>query len=165
MRIDVVVAGLELAGIVVDAFGALKEEKEADEEALKTICFVCNVNRFTADQHGIGFDKHIKFEHNPKYYLFFLIYLQRKPQTLMTGQERYVYDKVWPGGQKSFDARWLPREESFTIHKGHDIDETLTEVQDLRAELRKLSARFDEGMHCKCCARGGSARRGSQFLA
>ena len=55
------------------------EEKEADEEDLKTICFVCKVGRFTADQNGIGFDKQVKLEHNPKYYLFFLIYLQRKP--------------------------------------------------------------------------------------
>jgi hypothetical protein len=164
-----------LTGIVIDAFGALKEEKEADEEDLKTICFVCNVDRFTADQNGIGFDKHVKLEHNPKYYLFFLIYLQRKSRSSMTGQERYVYDKVWPaGGQKSFDARWLPREETFTIHKGQDVDETLTEVQDLSAALLKLSARVDanhaslaegEGlsaMHCRCCVRGGSVRRADQ---
>jgi hypothetical protein len=37
-----------------------------DENDLKAICFVCNIDRFTADQKGIGFDKHVKLEHYPK---------------------------------------------------------------------------------------------------
>lgn len=45
---------------------------------LKSTCFVCNVGRFQSDQDGIGFDKHVKFEHDPRMYLFFLIYLRRK---------------------------------------------------------------------------------------
>ena len=55
-----------ITGIVIDAFGALKEKKEAAEENLQSICFVCNIDRFTADQSGIGFDKHVRIEHNPK---------------------------------------------------------------------------------------------------
>jgi len=131
-----------ITGIVIDAFGALKEQKEADEDDLKSICFVCNIDRFTADQSGIGFDKHVKLEHSPKSYLFFLIYLQRKPPISMTGQEHYVLDKVWPeAGAKSF--RWLPREETFTIHKGEEVDETLVEVQTLNSEMLKLNTKVD----------------------
>ena len=60
----------------------------------------------------------------------------------MTGQERYVLDKVWPEvGAKDF--RWLPREETFTIHKGEEVDETLIEVQRLNSEVRKLNAKVD----------------------
>jgi inositol 1,4,5-triphosphate receptor type 3 len=87
-----------ITGIVIDAFGALKEQKEADDDDLKSICFVCNIDRFTADQNGIGFDKHVKIEHSPKWYLFFLLYLQRKPKMNLSGQERYVKDLVWPQG-------------------------------------------------------------------
>ena len=130
-----------MTGIVIDGFGALKEEKEADEEDLKSICFICHVDRFTADQSGIGFDKHVKVEHRPKWYLFFLLYLQRKSLTSMTGQERYVFERVWPGSG-ACDFRWLPREQTFTIHKGEEA-ETLTEVQALRSDLLKLSARVD----------------------
>jgi len=131
-----------ITGIVIDAFGALKEQKEADEDDLKSVCFVCNIDRFTADQSGIGFDKHVKFEHSPKCYLFFLIYLQRKAPTSMTGQERYVYARVWPeAGAKDF--RWLPREETFTIHKGEEVDETLLEVQRLNSEMLKLHTKVD----------------------
>lgn len=39
---------------------------KTDEDDLKSICFVCNIDRFTADQNGIGFDKHVKLEHYPK---------------------------------------------------------------------------------------------------
>ena len=128
--------------IVIDGFGALQQLNQEDENDLSSICFVCHVDRFTADQSGIGFDKHVKFEHSPKLYLFFLIYLQRKPFIAMTRQERYVFDKVWPS-RGARDIRWLPREETFTIHKGEEVDETLTEVQGLRSELLKLSARVD----------------------
>ena len=38
----------------------MQAEREAAEEDLKSICFVCNVTRFHADQDGIGFDKHVK---------------------------------------------------------------------------------------------------------
>ena len=171
-----------ITGIVIDAFGALKEQKEADEDDLKSICFVCNIDRFTvipihtstrahtfvyppwcllchgvfitklnvcfrfcvqADQCGIGFDKHVKLEHRPSWYLFFLIYLQRKTPTSMTGQERYVFDKVWPeAGARDF--RWLPREQAFTIHKGEQVDEALVEVQLLQVEVNKLNTKVDE---------------------
>ena len=130
---------------MIDGFGALKEEKEADEEDLKSICFICHVDRFTADQSGIGFDKHVKVEHRPKWYLFFLIYLQRKSLTSMTSQERYVFEKVWPGSGVC-DFRWLPREQTFTIQKGEEADKTLTEVQALRSDLLKLSARVDANL-------------------
>ena len=50
---------------------------------LKSICFVCNVDRFRADQDGIGFDKHVKSEHDPRMYLFFIIHLRRKSRESM----------------------------------------------------------------------------------
>ena len=33
-------------GIVIDAFGGLKEEREAAEDDLAANCFVCNLDRF-----------------------------------------------------------------------------------------------------------------------
>jgi hypothetical protein len=43
-----------IVGIVIDAFGALKQGKEKNEEDLMSICFVCNIARFKVDQSGIG---------------------------------------------------------------------------------------------------------------
>ena len=38
------------------------------------------------DQMGIGFDKHVVLEHNPRWYLYFLIYLKKKSFQSLTGQ-------------------------------------------------------------------------------
>jgi len=40
------------AGIVIDAFSGLRDEKEAAEQDLQTKCFVCHLDRFTLDQKG-----------------------------------------------------------------------------------------------------------------
>ena len=133
-------------GIVIDAFGGLRDKKDAEEEDIKVLsqsaetlciasahqncsciaalwpnaplsplqanCFVCNLDRFSLDQRGIGFDRHIVrprspghpaqspcaassralalrclsarsalrqvVEHNPRYYLFFLLAIKQK---------------------------------------------------------------------------------------
>ena len=61
----------------------------------------------------------------------------------MTGQEHYVLDKVWPAaGSGARDFRWLPREVTFTISKGDDIDhtaQTMAEVQRMSGEMLKLN--------------------------
>ena len=40
----------------------------------------------------ISFDKHIKFNHNPVTYVYFLVYLKQKPQDEFDGNEEYVYN-------------------------------------------------------------------------
>ena len=37
-----------ITGIVIDAFGGLRDERDAAEDDLKTNCFVCNLDRFSA---------------------------------------------------------------------------------------------------------------------
>lgn len=56
-----------LIGIIIDAFKKIRDDKAELEEDIKAHCFVCNLDRFRVDQHGIGFDKHIKTEHNPRW--------------------------------------------------------------------------------------------------
>eukprot|EP00960_Hanusia_phi_P018194 535241-Hanusia_phi.AAC.2 len=98
-----------ITGIVIDAFGSLRDKKQQEDEDLNKFCFVCNLERFKIDQVsmasrdvftqqllqlGVGFVKHIKLEHNARWYLFFLMRIKHTPVTLLTAQERYVRDKV-----------------------------------------------------------------------
>lgn len=126
---------------MIDGFGDLKAEREAADEDLKSICFVCHMNRFRCDQHGIGFDKHIKYEHNPKAYLYFLINLQRKDWVSMSGQEKYIYKKVWPDVGKP-DIRWFPREQTFTIAGEEQEDKTI-DMQALASNVEAMGAKLD----------------------
>jgi hypothetical protein len=127
-----------VTGIIIDAFSLLKFERDAEITDLASICFVCNIRRFRVDQKGIGFDKHIKTEHNPMFYLYFLIHLQNTPDILLTGQERYVANKVTFGNKAKKDIGWLPREETFSMRK--DEEEVLQEeeTEDIRQIMDKV---------------------------
>jgi hypothetical protein len=84
------------AGIVIDAFGGLRDKKDAAEENVRSRCFVCNLDRVRLDQHGIGFDAHVRLEHNPRWYFFYLLHVRQQPRAKLTGQEAYVLGEVRP---------------------------------------------------------------------
>ena len=63
----------------------------------------------------------MRTEHNPRWYLFFLIYLSRKPEALLSGPEKVVKAKAWPAsGAPSYE--WIPRECCDSIQVGEDHD-------------------------------------------
>jgi hypothetical protein len=103
-----------ITGIVIDAFSEMQARKMADEENLKNWCFVCNITRSEVNQHGIGWDRHIKHEHDPQAYLFYLFALGRKGPEAMTEQELYVHERIRSIG-------WLPREQTFTLKRREEL--------------------------------------------
>ena len=131
-----------VTGIIIDAFSLLKFERDSEITDLASICFVCNIRRFRVDQSGIGFDKHIKIEHNPMFYLYFLIYLENTPEVRQTGQERYVANKVSFNNKKKKDIGWLPREQTFSMKD--DGDTLQEEAQDVRAIVEKVASIDDK---------------------
>ena len=127
-----------VTGIIIDAFSLLKFERDAEITDLASICFVCNIRRFRVDQKGIGFDKHIKTEHNPMFYLYFLIHLQNTPNHLLTGQELYVKNKVNLGNKAKKDIGWLPREATFSLRKDEEEALQEEETEDIRQIMDKV---------------------------
>lgn len=85
-----------ITGIIIDGFGGLREEREASEEDLRTVCFVCSLDKARLDLEGIGFHNHIKDAHSPPAYFCFLLFLRYKKKAELSNQERYVKDRVWP---------------------------------------------------------------------
>ena len=57
---------------------------------------MCNLDRVRLDQHGIGFDAHVRLEHNPRWYFFYLLHVRQQPRAKLTGQEAYVLGEVRP---------------------------------------------------------------------
>ena len=59
------------------------------------MCFVCGIDRNTFDRkHPVGFEHHIRNEHNLWHYLSFMVHLRIKEVTEYTGPETYVRDML-----------------------------------------------------------------------
>ncbi|KAF3844752.1 hypothetical protein F7725_007915 [Dissostichus mawsoni] len=89
--IQVFMMGFVVAGLIIDAFGELRDQQEQVKEDMETKCFICGIGNDYFDTTPHGFETHTLQEHNLANYLFFLMYLINKDETEHTGQESYVW--------------------------------------------------------------------------
>ncbi|KAK0411652.1 hypothetical protein QR680_005766 [Steinernema hermaphroditum] len=82
-----------MQGLIIDAFGELRDQQESATEKLESSCFICDIGKETFDRMPRGFEIHTTKEHNFANYLFFLQYLVNKDETEYTGQETYLREK------------------------------------------------------------------------
>ncbi|XP_047660704.1 ryanodine receptor 1 isoform X4 [Tachysurus fulvidraco] len=80
-----------IQGLIIDAFGELRDQQEQVKEDMETKCFICGIGSDYFDTTPHGFETHTLEEHNLANYLFFLMYLINKEETEHTGQESYVW--------------------------------------------------------------------------
>ncbi|KAK2706501.1 hypothetical protein QYM36_016513 [Artemia franciscana] len=89
-----------IQGLIIDAFGELRDQLESVKEDMESNCFICGIGKDYFDKVPHGFDVHVQKEHNLANYLFFLMHLINKPDTEYTGQETYVWNMYQ---QRSWD--------------------------------------------------------------
>uniref|UniRef100_A0AAR2M0X8 Ryanodine receptor 1 n=1 Tax=Pygocentrus nattereri TaxID=42514 RepID=A0AAR2M0X8_PYGNA len=80
-----------IQGLIIDAFGELRDQQEQVREDMETKCFICGIGSDYFDTTPHGFETHTLEEHNLANYMFFLMYLINKDETEHTGQESYVW--------------------------------------------------------------------------
>ncbi|XP_016379179.1 ryanodine receptor 2-like [Sinocyclocheilus rhinocerous] len=80
-----------IQGLIIDAFGELRDQQEQVKEDMETKCFICGIGSEYFDTVPHGFESHTLQEHNLANYLFFLMYFINKDVTEHTGQESYVW--------------------------------------------------------------------------
>ncbi|XP_031434602.1 ryanodine receptor 2 isoform X2 [Clupea harengus] len=80
-----------IQGLIIDAFGELRDQQEQVKEDMETKCFICGIGNEYFDTMPHGFEVHTLQEHNLANYLFFVMYLINKDETEHTGQESYVW--------------------------------------------------------------------------
>ncbi|XP_061561261.1 ryanodine receptor 2 isoform X2 [Phycodurus eques] len=80
-----------IQGLIIDAFGELRDQQEQVKEDMETKCFICGIGNDYFDTVPHGFETHTLQEHNLSNYLFFVMYLINKDETEHTGQESYVW--------------------------------------------------------------------------
>ncbi|XP_078504129.1 ryanodine receptor 2 [Lissotriton helveticus] len=80
-----------IQGLIIDAFGELRDQQEQVKEDMETKCFICGIGNDYFDTVPHGFETHTLQEHNLANYLFFFMYLINKDETEHTGQESCVW--------------------------------------------------------------------------
>merc|ERR1712232_583786 len=85
-----------VAGIIIDAFGEMRQIQKDKELDKKSSCFICgnSLDEFEkkASKQG-GFDGHIRKDHYLWNYVFYLAYLDEKDEMDYNGIETYI-DKM-----------------------------------------------------------------------
>jgi len=101
-------------GMIIDAFGDLRDQKSSNDEDQKNVCFICGIERSEFEKH-VNFEKHTLEEHNIWSYVFYLVYLNEKQKiskTEMTDIENFVLEKYLI---KNYE--WIPVGKSLTLEK------------------------------------------------
>jgi len=105
-------------GIILDTFGQLREEKNDVEEDMTSKCFVCNIEAEKFQRDALGFDNHIKSEHNMWHYLYFYVYLKSKPVSEFTASEYFVYKQ-----NKKHKIDYFPVGQAVSLIAGPEVQE------------------------------------------
>ncbi|OQS05671.1 ankyrin-1-like [Thraustotheca clavata] len=122
-----------IMGIIIDAFGALREAAEAKERTALNSCIVCNTSKDDIEYAGIrmglrdNFTRHTQEEHNLWYYFFFIMYLNATPVTDMNGTESFVYQKI-----QAKEMSWIPK------NRDTANDSDIEQLKDQVARLQEL---------------------------
>merc|ERR1712146_637133 len=126
-------------GIIIDTFAAMRQhtlEKVAD---MRNRCFVCSLDRYLIDRNSeIGFDAHIKTEHNMWGYMYYMVYISRKETTEYTGIESCVAEMI-----NEENISWFPLHKAICLDKKDNAEvdiqqQLLEEVGTLKTEMAMM---------------------------
>lgn len=53
-----------LQGLIIDAFGELRDQLQSVSDEMESNCFICGIQRETLDKVPRGFEQHVMKEHN-----------------------------------------------------------------------------------------------------
>ena len=101
--IIIMIMGNVTFGLIVDTFGALRDETYKYHNDRKNICFICQLSRDGCLLKNIDYEKHIRDEHNLWSYVDFLVYLHLYDANNFNRIEGSVWDKL-----PERDYGWIP---------------------------------------------------------
>ena len=123
-------------GMIIDAFGDLRDTKTANEEDAKNVCFICGMGRSEFERY-MKFDEHADKEHNYWSYIYLIVYIQAKfktKRTSMTGLENFVNERF-----RMKDYSWVPVGRSLSLERRKEAHGTKrSENDDMRDTVNSL---------------------------
>ena len=103
-----------VSGLIVDTFESLRRIREEKEEDMKTICFICGLDKEKIEKYypgKEGFEKHLK-DHSIINYFFYTFYLEDKDNSEYSGLESYIKNQI-----DKESTSWFPAEKSLKIEE------------------------------------------------
>jgi hypothetical protein len=129
-----------ITGLLVDGFGALRDEANERRDILENSCFVCGYTRAQYDDipnfHGAHFDFHRDTTHHYWLYVYYFIYLRNKDQEEFSGVESYVWSEL-----EKDSLAWIPVKGSAAIQAARAF------VED--EEREPVDGRVVDGIHAQ----------------
>jgi inositol 1,4,5-triphosphate receptor type 3 len=89
-------------GVIVSTFSQIREESNFKEEDISNKCFICNIDKVIFERLKIQFSEHLKFEHNVKNYIRFLVILKLSNYKDLDADQSYVFDCIYNKEIKCF---------------------------------------------------------------
>jgi len=132
-----------VTGIILDTFGALREEVAERENILKNESFMSGLDRKDIEEAGgLNFDSINESDQSVWHYIFFVIHLRNKKPSEMTGIESYVYECL-----QEDDTTWIPNRTSLAMEKlgiGEEGEEEEGLILDKVEGLERTVKRIEE---------------------
>jgi len=125
--LQIVVPGL-ISGIIIDTFSELRNTTNAVRDDVLNTCFICNINREDFETNGTSFEKHVTDDHNMWKYLWYIVYLEEKDRSELSGIEQYCAETF-----QQLSVKWLPIKAARVLSK-------MTDKYDLYTIYHKLLA-------------------------
>jgi hypothetical protein len=126
-----------VAGIIIDAFGGLREKAQERQALLRNESFIAGIERSTYEENGWHFAD-LNAEEQAKWdYVFFLEYLDEKNEDEYTGAESHIQRKLNEG-----NPAWLPDRQSWRLQLKHgagSLDE-----EDMPQDIQKIKRKLKE---------------------
>lgn len=76
----------------------------------KNNCFVCGNTRLDFSKAGINFDNHIEDKHDAWKYIYYILYLEYKGESELSGLEYFVWGQI-----QAKKTNWIPIGNTLTI--------------------------------------------------
>ena len=96
-----------ISGLMLDAFGELRDTKDNLESDKNNKCYICNMDRERMEKEGQKFEEHIKNKHHLWNYIFYIIALEKKDDTEYSGLE-YEINEKYNLPDEEMDVSWIP---------------------------------------------------------
>ena len=81
-------------GIIIDAFAAMRDQRSEIEKEVHEKCYICGLGAQEFESRKQSFENHIQREHNVYSYIYYIIYVSRKPTNECNGIEKYVQELI-----------------------------------------------------------------------